>query len=78
MADLTREEMRDDFFNLHEMEAFADYKEEEIPEGIVGSANEKNVTLIDTIWYTELEEPTIDRSYFDLDNSEKEWSKSSL
>ena len=54
MADLTREEMRDDFFDLHKMEAFADYKEEEIPEGIVGLANEKNVTLIDTIWYTEL------------------------
>ena len=54
LVDLIREEMRNDFFDLHEMEAFAD-EEEEIPEDIVGLADEKNVTLIDTIiWYTEL------------------------
>ena len=77
LADLTREEVGNDFFDLHETEAFAD-EEEEILEGIVGLANETNVTLIDTIWYTELEEPTIDRGCFDLDVSKKEWSKSSL
>ena len=71
LADLTREEVGNDFFDLHETEAFAD-EEEEILEGIVGLANETNVTLIDTIWYTELEEPTIDRGCFDLDVSKKE------
>ena len=40
LADLTWEKMRDDFFDLHEMEAFAD-EEEEIPKDIVGLANEK-------------------------------------
>ncbi|KAL9186080.1 hypothetical protein ACHAXT_005318 [Thalassiosira profunda] len=38
-VDLTREEMRDGFFDLHEMEAFADEEEEMLPDEAYGEAH---------------------------------------